>query len=65
MNAISTANIELYGRLEGTGTPLTLSKRDAIDTDRLLSLYKPHTNLGIRDEVETNQGKKTYKLIKN
>jgi hypothetical protein len=38
LNAITSANIDLYGRLEGTSQMLSVS--DAVYTDRLLSVYK-------------------------
>ncbi|MCU0442187.1 MAG: T9SS type A sorting domain-containing protein [Bacteroidia bacterium] len=49
LNANTTANIDLYGRLEGTGK--MLNESDAVNTDRLLSLYKNADN-NFRDQVK-------------
>jgi hypothetical protein len=38
LNGITSANIDLYGQLEGTSQMLSAS--DAVNTDRLLSLFK-------------------------
>jgi len=49
LNGISSASINLYGRLEGTAQ--MLDKEDAIDTDRLLSVYK-NSKTNFRNEVK-------------
>lgn len=49
LNANTTASIDLYGRLEGTSQ--MLSANDAINTDRLLSLFKNNKS-GFTDEVK-------------
>lgn len=52
LNGNTTAGIDLYGRLEGTASMLSLSASDAVNTDRLLSVYKNSVNSGFPHQVK-------------
>ncbi len=65
LNGITSANIDLYGRLEGTSQMLNAS--DAINSDRLLSVYKDRKNSQFPEKVKNGllEYKNYDKLLKD